>query len=59
MSNALTELLSSTAFVAVVNIYGVGDDFTKKLACYETLNKGALASAKREMEKMEAQRLAA
>jgi hypothetical protein len=52
--------------VAVVNIYAASGsgasrqiDFTKKLACYETLNKGALASAKREMEKMEAQRLAA
>lgn len=49
--------------VAVVNIYaatGSGSirdiDFTKKLACYETLNKGALASAKREMDKMELQR---
>jgi hypothetical protein len=52
--------------VAIVNIYaasGSGStrqiDFTKKLACYETLNKGALASAKREMEKMETQKVAA
>lgn len=52
--------------VAVVNIYaatGKGTtrqiDFSKKLACYETLSNGALKSAHKEMTKMEAARLSA